>query len=68
MTKLARYHLVWTLVLIVVTGIVFGYAAGDWWKHGRPPIFHYWFQQLVVVCGAYRIQYHARAFNSARKK
>ena len=67
MKRLAWYHLAWTLVITVVTGIVFGYAASDWWRHGQPPIYHYWFQQLIVVCGAYRAQYHFKAFNVARK-
>jgi hypothetical protein len=62
--NLARYHMVWAFALAAVTGLVFGNAVSDWWKHGQPPIYHYWFQQLIVVCGAYRAWYH---FSAARK-
>jgi drug/metabolite transporter superfamily protein YnfA len=67
MKPLARYHLIWSIVLLAVTGIVFGFALAQWLKQGRPPIWHFWAEQMIVVAGAYRAWYHIKAFNAARK-
>jgi len=67
-TRLATYHLAWALVMLVVTGIVLGYAVSQWLKLGQPPVYQFWMQQLIVVCGAYRFNYHLGAFNRANKK
>jgi len=64
---LARYHLAWALVLLVVTGIVFGYTLTDWLKQGRPPIYHFWAQQMLIVAGAYSAWARIKAFNNSRK-
>lgn len=68
MNKLARYHLVWSIILLVVTGVVLGFAVTSWFKQGRPAIWHFWAEQMIVVAGAYRFWYHLQAFNKARKQ
>ena len=66
--RLARYHLVWALVLLVITLVVAIVAGVHWFKQGRPPVWHFWAEQMIVVAGAYRFWYHAQAFNKARKQ
>jgi hypothetical protein len=63
----ARYHLVWALVLLVTSGAVAVIAATQWLQQGRPPVYHFWAQQMIVVVGAYHAWYHTKAFNKERK-
>lgn len=67
MKPIARYHLLWAIALLVVTGVVLGFAATQWFKQGRPPIHHFWAEQMIVVAGAYSAWMHIKAFNKARK-
>lgn len=68
MNRLARYHLVASIIMGLVTLTVAAIAVRQWFKEGRPPVYTMWPEQALVVCGFYRFVYHARAFNAARVK
>ncbi len=65
MKRLARYHLVATIVMALVTLTVLAIAVRQWLKEGRPPVYTMWPEQALVVCGAYRALYHFKAFRKA---
>ena len=67
MNKLARYHLVWAIILSAITLTVLGFAVVQWFKQGHPPVYKFWAEQMIVVAGAYSAWARIKAFNKARK-
>lgn len=67
MNALARYHLVWALVLSTITSVVLGVTLYHWFRLGRPPIYHFWAQQMIVMAGVYCTWARVKAFNAARR-
>lgn len=67
MRPLARYHLSFAIGLGLVTLMEAIIAVHAWFVQGRPPITHFWAEQMIVVAGSYLTWAHAKAFNKARK-
>jgi len=68
MNKLARYHLIWGIALLVVTLTSAIIAVHAWFVQGRPPVYKFWGEQMIIVAGAYLTWARVKAFRATWKK
>ena len=65
MNPRARYNLIWAIALAIATITSCVIAVHAWFAQGRPPVYKFWGEQMIIVCGAYLTWARIKAVRAA---